>query len=307
VIQEKIKQMEKKQVNLKNTKIYADENFTNYFRKFSINTKNSYHKHKPNDDLKLFRLEDEFAKITLPLLLEFENRMKKIFIDYLIEKNIPGDFYLDRAYFKNNFSSYVPPKISKSWIFYKKVIEKLQVSGKIQRNYKYGTSFVSDTNILRNHDFETIVFYISIGSFFSILSNLKFIYLGDFANKFVKSTANNFDDHTFFKFLLNIRYLRNRLAHTNHCLSKYLENEMSLLIDIHNDEKIYTNYSSKLSKTIMFMLNNISSQRRDYYSRKYFIWLMKNKSILDRYNLYTNLESGLIKKSLNANKHYKQI
>ncbi len=292
-------------MNLKKIKIYASENFTNYYRKFSIDTKNRYPNHKPNDDLKLFRLEDEFAKITLPLLLEFENRMKKVFVDYLNEKNIPSDFYLDRTYFKSNFSRYTPPRISKSWIFYKKVIAKLQVSGKIQSNYSYGNSFVLDTNILRNHGFEIIVFYISIGSFFTILSNLKYSYLGDFADKFVNSIANNFDDHTFFKFLLNIRYLRNRLAHTNHCLSKYLENEMSALIDIHNNEELYTIFSSKLSKTVLFMLNNVSSQRRDYYSRKYFVWLIKNKDIIDKYNVFTNLESGLFKKSIFAKKYFK--
>lgn len=291
-------------MNYKKHKKLIEENYTEYYNKFAKETKQKVPDPRKNDEVRLFLMEQHFSRITLQLILEFENRLKKDFVDYLDVRHIPRDFYLDRTYFKAVFSTYSPPRISKSWILYQKIIEKLKLSGKISSSYYYGNSFPSDTSVLRRFGIDVVLFYMSIGSFFLILDNMLYVNLYDFAERLVKSNAGNFDDHTFFKFLTNIRFIRNRLAHTNQCLSSYLENELSDIIDLEPSEYLYDTFSGKLCKTLYFMLKNISKSRRRYYVLKYLWFLIKYRHLIRRYFSHTNLEENIISKVFKLKKFW---
>lgn len=276
---------------------YIQFTYTNYYKRFSSNICNSF-QGKVDYNNALIMLEEEFRYITLPLVLEFENKLKRDFCEYLNVNGIPNDFYNNHKYFKRNYNYPTNTNArSKHWTFIISSIEKLRLAGKLNvQHYRTGISFTTDLSMLKNYDIETILFYMSMGSFFTLLNGIKKSYIFQFAESNVICNNNNFDKHVFFKFLSNIRYLRNRLAHSNQTLSIYLKNEMVNLNTIDSSQTVYNIFSGELFKTILFMLNSIYVKNRSTYLKQYQKLIRENYKLIHRYYSSINLESDLLRK-----------
>lgn len=267
-----------------NSKLKLDKTYSSYFKKYSvILERNSDYKGRD-----FLILEERYKRIMTPIVLEFENKLKKDFLDYLDSQGHSYDFYLNRSNFTSHFlGNGYRYLINNAFSGLRKA--KILNLGPADDSTFSQTQKISH---LSGYGIDTIQFYLTFGTFTSMLKGCKGVFLGPFVDSYMLSTESRFYKHSFFKMMTYVRYLRNRCAHSNQVLSKHFKVEINNPLNL---DPIHTKYSSfriNHLAVIYFILNHLEVDRAKYYFKIIYWFLYKNRRLINDNFMNLNLEKN---------------